>query len=71
VGASSASAPARAPLAGTISLNEPRGDATLPQVVNVPNWASDSHRIVVQFNDYGQAIDSWNECKKARPSPCK
>ena len=61
--------PATTPPDGTISfLNEPRGDTTRPQVVNVPNWASSDHRIVVQFNDYVQDINSWNECKKTKPA---
>lgn len=64
--------PATEPPDGTITfLSEPRGDATRPQVVNVANWASEDHRIVVQWNDYVQDIDGWNECKKAKPSPCK
>lgn len=57
---------------GTITFwNEPRGDASRPQVVNVPNWASNRHRITVNFNDYVQDINSWGECKRQKPSPCK
>ncbi|MCW5892257.1 MAG: hypothetical protein KIT14_17185 [bacterium] len=47
--------PATEPPDGTISFHgQPRGDTTRPQVINVPNWASDVHRIVVQFNDHTQ-----------------
>jgi pimeloyl-ACP methyl ester carboxylesterase len=64
--------PATTPADGTIGLtNEPRGDTTRPQTINVPNLASNAHRIVVQFNDYVQDINSWAECKAANPSPCK
>ena len=38
----------------------PRGGGA-PQVVNVANWASESHRISIQFNDYRQDINSWWE----------
>lgn len=64
--------PATDPPDGTISFtNEPRGDTTRPQTVNVRNWASDDHRISIQFNDYVQDINTWGECKRAKPSPCK
>lgn len=64
--------PATEPPDGTITfMNEPRGDTNRPQVVNVANWVSEGGRIVVQFNDYAQDINSWSECKKAKPSPCK
>jgi len=47
--------PATTPPDGTTSFrNEPRGDTTNPQVINVPNWASSDHRTGVQFNDYAQ-----------------
>jgi pimeloyl-ACP methyl ester carboxylesterase len=64
--------PATDPPDGTISfVNAPRGDTDRLQTINVRNWESTGHRIVVQFNDYAQDINSWNECKKAKPSPCK
>ena len=63
--------PATDPPDGVISFdNAPRGDSGNPQVLNVPNWASDEHRLGVYFNDYAQDINSWGECKKAKPSPC-
>lgn len=64
--------PASDPPDGTISfVNAPRGDTTRLQVVNTANWASEGHRILIQFNDYVQDINSWPECKQAKPSPCQ
>ena len=64
--------PATEPPDGTITFQSaPRGDASRVQVVNVPNWASSAHRITVNFNDYVQDINSWGECKRQKPSPCK
>ena len=38
---------------GTITItNLPRGDATQPQTLNVPNWPSDTHAISLVFADY-------------------
>jgi pimeloyl-ACP methyl ester carboxylesterase len=45
--------PATEPPDGTITItNIPRGDATKPQVLNVPNWASSGHTITLLFADY-------------------
>lgn len=61
--------PATDPPTGTISfVNAHRGGAE--QVINLPNWASDGHRILVVFRDFAQGINTWGECKKAQPSPC-
>jgi hypothetical protein len=47
--------PATDPPDGTITItNIPRGDATDPQVLNVPNWASSKHTITLLFADYAQ-----------------
>ncbi len=63
--------PAADPPDGTITFsNDPRGDTAHPQVIRVPNWASDAHRITVNFNDYVQGINSWGECKREKPSLC-
>ncbi len=63
--------PTTEPPDGTITfVNEPRGDTTLPQTINVPNWASEDHRVLVHFNTYFQDINSWPECVMADPSPC-
>jgi pimeloyl-ACP methyl ester carboxylesterase len=64
--------PATDPPDGVITIaNAPRGDTTRPQVINIPNWASDAHATSVVFNDYVQAFNTWGECKHAKPSPCK
>lgn len=64
--------PTTDPPDGTITLRSlPRGDTAHPQVINVPNWASDQNRIGVVLNDYVQDINTWGECKRAKPSPCK
>jgi Lipase C-terminal domain/AF_1763-like, C-terminal domain/alpha/beta hydrolase fold len=64
--------PATNPPDGTITFaNAPRGDTSRIQVVNTANWASDDHRITVEFNDYVQDIDSWGDCKRVKPSPCQ
>lgn len=45
--------PATAEPDGTITLrSHPRGNEDAAQVINVPNWASDDHRISVIFNDW-------------------
>lgn len=47
--------PASTPVDGSISVvSAPRGDTDNPQRLNVPNWASSSHRISLIFNDYVQ-----------------
>jgi pimeloyl-ACP methyl ester carboxylesterase len=44
--------PAADPPTGTISIvNVPRGDATKPQRLAVPNWPSATHTILVEFDD--------------------
>jgi pimeloyl-ACP methyl ester carboxylesterase len=64
--------PATDPPDGTITItNVPRGDTTSPQVLSIPNWASDRHATSVVFNDYVQEFNPWGECKRAKPSPCK
>ena len=57
---------------GTITFyNAQRGDTSRPQVLNTPNWASDAHRISVNLNDYVQDINSWDQCKRKKPSLCR
>jgi pimeloyl-ACP methyl ester carboxylesterase len=63
--------PATEPPDGTITFwNAPRGDTTRPQVLTVPNWASNAHRITINFNDYVQDTNTWGECKRDTPSLC-
>ena len=47
--------PAADPPNGTITFrNLPRGDATKPQVLNIPNWVSSRHISAIYFADYAQ-----------------
>jgi pimeloyl-ACP methyl ester carboxylesterase len=47
--------PATTPPDGTITLSlTPRGNEDAIQVIRVPNWASEAHRISVMFDDYSQ-----------------
>ncbi len=47
--------PAASPPNGTITVtNLPRGDRSKPQRLNVPNWPSSQHTIMVMFSDYAQ-----------------
>lgn len=47
--------PATDPPDGTITLTSlPRGDASMPQVLNVANWASSDHLIMAMFSDFPQ-----------------
>jgi hypothetical protein len=64
--------PASDPPDGTVSFRSvPRGDASNPQVLKTPNWASDKHKIAVVFNDYVQEINRWGECKREKPRLCQ
>jgi len=54
--------PAADPPDGIISLVlTPRYGGGRTQVINVPNWASSKHRVTIQFNDYLQDINSFQE----------
>jgi pimeloyl-ACP methyl ester carboxylesterase len=47
--------PASDPADGTITLtNLPRGDSNKPQMLNVPNWSSTDHTVMVVFSDFPQ-----------------
>lgn len=64
--------PAAEPPDGTVSfVNAPRGDTSRLQTINVPNWRSSANRATVTFNDFVQDINTWGECKRTKPSPCK
>jgi hypothetical protein len=62
---------ADADASGTISfVSQARGEDQ-EQVLNVPNWPSTGHAIGVQFRDWTQEIDTWQECRRARPGLCR
>ena len=63
--------PATDPPNGTITFtHEQRREGT--QVINTPNWSSEAgHGMTVTFRDWVQDIDTWGECKRAKPSPCQ
>lgn len=63
--------PASDPPDGVVGFRSlPRGDASNPQVLKAPNWASDKHKIAVVFNDYVQKINRWSQCKRKKPKLC-
>ena len=63
--------PAAEPVDGTVSfVNAPRGDASRLQTINTPNWRSSANRVTVTFNDFVQDVETWGDCKRAKPSPC-
>ena len=52
--------PAADPPDGTIHLAlMPRGSGGKWQMLNVRNWISSEHIIIVQFNDFHQHVDYW------------
>ena len=64
--------PAAEPADGTVSfVNAPRGDTSRLQTINTPNWRSSENRVTVTFNVFVQDIETWGDCKRAKPSPCK
>lgn len=64
--------PASEPADGTVSfVNASRGDFTRLQTINIPNWRSSEHRATVTFNDFVQDIETWGDCRRAKPSPCR
>ena len=66
-------APADPPI-GNISFvhqQRPQSAGYPLQVINTPNWSMDAnHFMQVTFHDYAQDINTWGECKRAKPSPC-
>jgi hypothetical protein len=63
--------PAADPPDGTISFIHDQRNFGTQQVVNTPNWASSDHFMTVNFRDWVQPVDSWPECVRLRPSPCR
>lgn len=63
--------PAQTPPDRTLHFTSMARDALgETQVIGVPNWASDQHRVGVQFNDYAQSIRSFAQCQAAGLCPC-
>ena len=63
--------PAAEPPDGTVSIvNAPRGDTSRLQRLNMPNRRSTTDRNTITFNDFVQDIETWGDCKRAKPSPC-
>jgi hypothetical protein len=59
--------PATDPPDGTITfMNEPGKYPMFPQTMNIPNWPSEGHRILVLPNAYFQDINSWDEYKRTK-----
>jgi len=53
--------PAADPPNATVSVVlKPRGGGH-PDVINIPNWASSTDAVSLQFNDYTQPVNSWPE----------
>ena len=64
--------PATEPPDGTISFtNVPGKFPMFPESINIANWQSEDHRVLVHFNAYFQGINSWPKRRAAHPSPCK
>ena len=64
--------PPAEPADGTVSfVNAPRGDTSRLQTINTPNWRSSENRVTVTFNDFVQDIETWGDCKRAKPSPSR
>ncbi len=56
---------------GKITFASQQRPTHSPQVINTPNWSMDAdHFMTVTFRDWTQEINTWGECKRAKPSPC-
>ncbi len=56
---------------GTIRFRHEQRRTVRPQIINTANWSSEAgHGMTVTFRDWVQDIDTWSECKRAKPSPC-
>jgi len=57
---------------GTITFAHQQRGTDYPQVINTPNWSMEAHHFMnVTFRDWAQEINSWGECKRSKPCPCK
>lgn len=63
--------PATDPPNGTITFTHDQRREGGLQVIATPNWSSEAgHGMTVTFRDWTQDINTWGECKRAKPSPC-
>ena len=64
-------APADPPNGKVTFAHQQRG-TDHPQVINTPNWTMEAnHFMTVNFRNWAQDINTWGECKRAKPSPCR
>jgi hypothetical protein len=57
---------------GKITFDHQQRGTSHPQVINTPNWSMEAdHYMSVNFRNYVQEINTWGQCKSAKPSPCK
>ena len=57
---------------GKITFAHQQRGTNYPQVINTPNWSMEAnHFMTVTFREWAQGINTWGECKRAKPSPCK
>jgi len=57
---------------GTITFAHQQRGTDYPQVINTPNWSMEAHHFMnVTFREWAQEINTWGECKRSKPSPCK
>jgi pimeloyl-ACP methyl ester carboxylesterase len=62
--------PATEPPDGTITFTHQQRRAG-QQVIATPNWSSEAgHGMTVTFRDWTQTVNTWGDCKRAKPSPC-
>jgi pimeloyl-ACP methyl ester carboxylesterase len=63
--------PATDPPDGRISFIHDQRNFDEQQIINTPNWPSATDFMTVTFRDWVQDIETWPECARAKPSPCR
>jgi pimeloyl-ACP methyl ester carboxylesterase len=63
--------PAAEPPDGTVTFDLHTRGEPRRQVLRTPNWASTGHGISVNFRNWTQDVDTWDECRRARPRLCR
>ena len=53
--------PGENPPKATVSVVLIPRDGEHVETINIPNWASDTNTVTLQFDDYNQNINSWAE----------